>query len=181
MVELFGRLQGKPLSDTAVASSLPILSSDGEVKPDLTTLLTVLAVFLGESEENSKPPSDLAVEAAARDEIVQIFEDAEAGRRREARVGLPDDPKFWTLSTEWVEPVSEWIHNPDLLLPQLAAKYDIFEGNLQRALMKLMGLVEEFRALCELTGEVEWLKELEGAQELVLRGVVVAESLYLRL
>ena len=57
----------------------------------------------------------------------------------------------------------------------------MFEGNIQRALMKLMGLVEEFRSLCELSGEVAWLRTLEGAQEMILRGVVVAESLYLRL
>ena len=47
--------------------------------------------------------------------------------------------------------------------------------------MKLMGIVEEFRGLCTLENEVGWLSVLEGAQALVLRDVVVAESLYLRL
>ena len=47
--------------------------------------------------------------------------------------------------------------------------------------MKLMGLVEEFRALATLSNDVGWLEKLEGAQEIVLRDVVVAESLYLRI
>jgi hypothetical protein len=47
--------------------------------------------------------------------------------------------------------------------------------------MKLMGLVDEFRALATLAGDLGWLEVLEGAQAIVLRDVVVAESLYLRL
>lgn len=166
MVELFERLKG---DSPAVA---------------LSTLLTVLAVFLGESREDSEkyvPPHELQVDAAAKEQILHMVDDAEKGRRLEAACGLPDDTPYWTLSTEWVEAISEWIRDPDVILPKLAADFGMFEGNIQRALMKLMGLVEEFKALCELSGEVAWLKELEGAQELVLRGVVMAESLYLRL
>jgi hypothetical protein len=63
----------------------------------------------------------------------------------------------------------------------VAAEFGVFEGNLQKALMKLMGLVEEFRALATLSNDVGWLEKLEGAQAIVLRDVVVAESLYLRI
>jgi superfamily II RNA helicase len=146
--------------------------------PSLPTLLCVLALFLGEAKEDmegNKLPEDLQVEPAVREEIVRIFADAEKGLTRDG------DAPYWVLSTEWVEPVSEWISNPDTILPKLAVDFGLFEGNIQKALMKLMGLVEEFRSLCELSGEVAWLKVLEGASEMVLRGVVVAESLYLRL
>jgi hypothetical protein len=47
--------------------------------------------------------------------------------------------------------------------------------------MKLMGLVEEFRAMATLRSDIGWLGLLEGAQIVVLRDVVVAESLYLRI
>lgn len=148
------------------------------VVPSLPTLLVILSLFLGEAKEDmegNKLPEDLQVDSAAREEILQIYADAEAGLKRDG------DAPYWALSTEWVEPVAEWISNPDTILPKLAADFGLFEGNIQRALMKLMGLVEEFRSLCELSGEVAWLRTLEGASELVLRGVVVAESLYLRL
>jgi hypothetical protein len=47
--------------------------------------------------------------------------------------------------------------------------------------MKLMGLVDEFRAMATLAKDVAWLYKLDGAQAIVLRDVVVAESLYLRI
>jgi selenocysteine lyase/cysteine desulfurase len=47
--------------------------------------------------------------------------------------------------------------------------------------MKLMGLVEEFRAMATIAKDVGWIYELDGAQAIVLRDVVVAESLYLRI
>jgi len=47
--------------------------------------------------------------------------------------------------------------------------------------MKLSNLVEEMEALATLTGEIEILKLLEGSREIILRGSVLAESLYLRL
>ena len=154
---------------------------------ELKDLLTILAVFLGENkDENNKHPSDLAVPAKVRDQLLRIGADAQVGHKREAAVGLPDNLAYWTLSTEWVEPVAYWIglgqgEDERPLLPSVAAEFEIFEGNLQRALMKLMGLVEEFRSLATLSNDVKLLSVLEGAQEIVLRDVVVAESLYLRL
>jgi superfamily II RNA helicase len=169
MTEMFQRMRGK-------AGEWP-----------LADLLTLLSVFLGEladSEdvEKNKHPKDLNVSVKVRDELLRIGDDAQRGCAAERKVGLEPDPKFWGLSTEWVEPVAWWVSGePNPILPQLAVEFDIFEGNLQRALMKLMGLVEEWKAMATLAAETEWLAVLEGAQELVLRDIVVAESLYLRL
>jgi superfamily II RNA helicase len=187
MTEMFQRLRGK-------AAEWP-----------LADLLTLLSLFLGEltdgqqafarsragkrsgeladSEDvdKNKHPKDLNVSAKVRDELLRIGDDAQIGCKRERAVGLEPDPKFWGLSTEWVEPVAWWVSADRPILPQIAVECDIFEGNLQRALMKLMGLVEEWKAMATLAAETEWLSRLEGAQELVLRDIVVAESLYLRL
>lgn len=167
MTEMFQRLRGK------------------STEWSLTDLLTLLSLFLGELSDSddvdkNKHPKDLNVSTKIRDELLRIGEDAQRGCKAERAVGLDADPKFWGLSTEWVEPIARWIEG-DVILPQLAAEFDIFEGNLQRALMKLMGLVEEWKALCTLAAETEWLAGIEGAQEIVLRDIVIAESLYLRL
>lgn len=154
------------------------LLSSAHAQPSLPTLLSILSLFLGEAKEDREGntlPENLKVEPTVREEILRIYADAETGLKRDG------DAPYWSLSTEWVEPIAQWISNPDMILPRLAADFGLFEGNIQRALMKLMGLVEEFRSLCELSGEVRWLRALEGAQEMILRGVVVAESLYLRL
>ena len=165
MTELYLRLSSSPLSFRA------------------EELLIILAVFLGEQgkdDEKNKHPQDLGIPQPLRNEIVRIGEDAQSFYKRELAFGLPDDLKFWTLSTEWVEPVAMWVTD-EPLLPSVAAEFGIFEGNLQKALMKLMGLVEEFRALATLSNNIEMLAVLEGAQQIVLRDVVVAESLYLRI
>ena len=161
--ELFLRMEGK-----ATAWSL-------------TELLTILAIFLGDSpNEEAVPISELSVKGSVRAELARIADDAHLGYERERAHGLPDDLAFWTLTTEWVEPVAAWVGG-ETLLPVVAAEFGIFEGNLQRALMKLMGLVEEFRAMATLRADIGWLGLLEGAQMVVLRDVVVAESLYLRI
>jgi len=161
--ELFLRLEGK-----AAAWSL-------------TELLTILAIFLGDSPSEDAPPiSELSVKGSVRAELARIADDARLGYEREKAHGLPDDLDFWTLTTEWVEPVAAWVGG-ETMLPAVAAEFGLFEGNLQRALMKLMGLVEEFRAMATLRADIGWLGLLEGAQMVVLRDVVVAESLYLRI
>ncbi len=161
--ELFLRLEGK-----AAAWSL-------------TELLTILAIFLGDSPSEDAPPiSELSVKGSVRAELARIADDARLGYEREKAHGLPDDLDFWTLTTEWVEPVAAWVGG-ETMLPAVATEFGIFEGNLQRALMKLMGLVEEFRAMATLRADIGWLGLLEGAQMVVLRDVVVAESLYLRI
>jgi len=161
MTELFLRLQNKSKSW------------------ELSQLLCILAIFLGESkksDEMPKDPADLDIDPFVRNELIRIQKDAEQGCKRDGG----NDPEFWALNTEWVEPISMWVSGEELLA-SVAAEYGLFEGNMQRALMKLMGLVDEFKALATLTNDIGWLSALEGAQAIVLRDVVVAESLYLRI
>jgi len=47
--------------------------------------------------------------------------------------------------------------------------------------MKLNGLLEEFQAMATMSENVEWLVKLEEARPLVLRDIVISESLYLRI
>lgn len=173
--------EGHPFLMTEMFQRLRSKSADWS----LTDILIILSLFLGQVSDSddvdkNKHPKNLNVSEKIRDELLRIGDDADIGCKRERAVGLNPDPKFWGLSTEWIEPIARWLES-DIILPQLATEFDIFEGNLQRSLMKLMGLLEEWKALCTLAGETEWLAVLEGGLELVLRDVVVAESLYLRL
>ena len=142
-------------------------------------LLTVLALFLGEKKEDSvQNPNDLKVSKAVIDTLWAMSDVCVKVIAVEAKHGLPYDT-FWDISLEWVEPIAEWLEGESF--PQLAANYQIFEGNLMKALLKLGGLVEEFQAMAALAGEVGLLRLLEGARQLVLRDIVMAESLYLRI
>jgi superfamily II RNA helicase len=145
-------------------------------------LLQVLALFLGEREddEGNVPIGELKVANCVKEELGLIQADARRGLEAEARLRMPDDQEFWRFSTEWVEPIRCWIAG-DVSLSMLATAFNIFEGNLLKALMKLAGLLEEFQAAATLAGEIEMLRDLEDSRRLVLRDVVIAESLYLRL
>jgi hypothetical protein len=123
-----------------------------------------------------KHPADLDIDKRVCDEILRIGKDSDIGCKRDGG----GDPEFWALNTEWIEPISMWVGGEDLMA-SIAADFGLFEGNMQRALMKLMGLVDEFKTLATLTNDIGWLSVLEGAQAIVLRDVVVAESLYLRI
>ena len=166
MTELFGRLRG--------ASAL--LSVDD--------LLIVLATFLAEqgkrSDEVARSPDDVRISEAARAAIWSLDADAHRFMALEQRLGVPSDPAYWSLSTEFLEPVADWL-STDEPLAVVAAKHGLFEGNFLKALMKLASLVEEFQSLATLAGEPRILSLLETARPRILRGVVVAESLYLRL
>jgi superfamily II RNA helicase len=75
--------------------------------------------------------------------------------------------------------VAEWLEGT-VSVAELAMKYELFEGNVQKALMKLSALSEEFQALATMSGNVDMLDKLAEARPLVLRDLVLAESLYLR-
>jgi superfamily II RNA helicase len=165
MAELFGRLR------------------QAEILPSLEDLLIILSTFVAEGSRNdnvAKSPDQLDVSKEVCAELWRLDADARRFMVLEKRIGLPCDPEYWELSTEFVEPVSAWLAT-DEPLAVVAARYEMFEGNFQKGLLKLASLIEEFQSLATLAGEPRILALLAEARPRVLRGVVVAESLYLRL
>jgi superfamily II RNA helicase len=147
-------------------------------------LLIVLSLFIGEGrDENlftSHSLSYLNVSKGICDVLSRLDDARLDVLRLEKKYGIAYDPKFWDLSTEWLEPISDWV-NSDESVAQIAARHELFEGNVQKALMKLNGLLEEFQAMATMSENVEWLAKLEEARPLVLRDIVLSESLYLRI
>jgi superfamily II RNA helicase len=147
-------------------------------------LLTILALFLGEARDDVMPtaPSALDVSDLVKSYLWLMVDVSKECCELERKHGVPYDSGrrgFWDISTEWIEPVADWLKG-DVSLPELCVQHEIFEGNMMKALLKLSGLLDEFQAMCAMTGELEWIAELSGARELILRDIVVAESLYLR-
>jgi superfamily II RNA helicase len=147
-------------------------------------LLTILALFLGETRDDVMPtaPSALAVSDLVKSYLWLMVDVSKECCELERKHGVPIDSGrrgYWDINTEWIEPVADWLKG-DVTLPELCVQHEIFEGNMMKALLKLSGLLDEFLAMCGLTGELEWLAELSGARQLILRDIVVAESLYLR-
>lgn len=139
-------------------------------------LLTVLALFIGDKGTKASATSTSKEVDDVLDHLNRHVKKLIAMEERHKIY----DAKLWELSTDWLDPVADWLQG-DVSVAQLAAKYEVFEGNVQKALMKLGALLEEFQAMATISGNVKILKLLEDARPLVLRDLILAESLYLRI
>jgi hypothetical protein len=64
-------------------------------------------------------------------------------------------------------------------LTQIATEFGLFEGNVQRGLMRIVNLLEEWGAIATLRSD---LATLEGLRALkFMRDEIIVDSLYLRL
>ena len=137
-------------------------------------LLTILALFIG--DKGSKPCISISKPV---DEVLDHL-----NRHIKKIVAMEERYKIYNakleLSTDWIEPIAEWLEG-ELSMAEVAAKYEIFEGSLQKALMKLGALLEEFQAMASISGNVDMLKKLDHCRPLILRDLILAESLYLRI
>jgi len=154
--------------------------------PTLVHLLQILATFVAEKGDRSeveqnKSPDSLDVDPYVKEALWKLDEDAKEFQKKEKLSGLPSDPDYWALSTEWIEPLRTWVEHPDEPLASVASKHELFEGTFQKAIFKLAALVEEFQAMASLCNAIDLLRVLEGSRPLILHDVVIAESLYLRL
>jgi superfamily II RNA helicase len=90
---------------------------------------------------------------------------------------LKSDPKYWELSSYWADAVKEWISGNDYVCEQ----FGIEQGNFVRAILKLSNIVEEWINMATIMQDVEMVEKMKGAKDILIRGFVVPDSLYLRI
>ena len=87
------------------------------------------------------------------------------------------DAGEFTMSLRYVDPVWEWTEGAHV--QTLCQTYGLFEGNLVRSLMRLVSLLDELKSAFESIQWIEWMVAVEAAKALVVRDVLMTESLYL--
>ena len=87
------------------------------------------------------------------------------------------EPSYWEFTSYWADVVSEWIDGNDHVCDQ----YQIEQGNFIRAMLKLGNIIDEWISMSTLSQDVEMVEKMIGARNKVVRGIVVPDSLYLRL
>jgi len=158
---------------------MPMLSESQ--KTDVLTaeeMVCVLAVFLQEGKSDNTPP--LAVSGLRLEALDVLFWIDGAARRCERdedalRVHSPSN--FWDLSSLWVCVAARWLAGYGLT--QIATEFDLFEGNVQRGLMRIANLLEEWGAIATLRSDLATLEKLRALK--FMRDEVIVDSLYLRL
>ncbi len=83
----------------------------------------------------------------------------------------------WRLSTEYVETAMDWMAGEPA--SEICSKYNIYEGNLTRIVMKLNNLLEELRVLATITNNVTLLNTIKDL--IIVHGIAVPDSLYTRM
>ena len=133
-------------------------------------LITVLACFY-ENNKITVSIHDLDVSQEAYDAIVTIK------KMTDEFYDMDGDNDYWTISTEMIEPISRWIHGEDTVV--ICQEYEIFEGNMMRALFKIVAILEEWLTMavyCQHTEQIDKITELKERMKMVQ-----TDSLYLRL
>lgn len=85
----------------------------------------------------------------------------------------------WTLNYYWIDIVIEWMNGVEV--SEICKKYEIYEGNFVRTMLKIANIVDEWVTLSTVNHDLEMLELLRNIRPQIVRGVVVPDSLYLRL
>lgn len=152
---------------------LPKMYYDGHLK-SLTRneLITYFGCFIAEDEE---PP--LAVSDKIRDAIRKTQELSDIFCKIET--GKTSSDIFWEVHTYWPEVFYKWMHGEELCV--LCSEYGIYEGNMTKALLKVSNIADEYINMATIMHDIETLEKLRDIRQDIIRGIVVPDSLYLRI
>lgn len=87
---------------------------------------------------------------------------------------------YWNIYSYWPEVVYKWIEEREEFAI-LCQEYALQEGNFVKALLKLANIAEELTNICILQQDIEMLEILKDVRQEIVRGIVVPDSLYLRI
>ncbi len=88
-------------------------------------------------------------------------------------------PEYWKVHNYWPEIVYRWMEGDEMGV--LCAEYEVYEGNFMKAILKTANIVDEWVTLATYTKTLEVLEVLREFRTDLVGGLVVPDSLYLRL
>ena len=96
----------------------------------------------------------------------------------EMRSSVHSPSNYWELSASWVSIISNWMIGHSL--SYIAGATGMFEGSIQRGLLRVANLLEEWGALASLQNDLATLEKLRSLNFLRV-DALVTDSLYLRI
>ena len=138
------------------------------------TIIATLACFVTESID-VVPAGPFPVDSKVLDFMETVSQKSIA---IEKKCGIASPEDQWALSTNWVVLSHRWVKGESAAI--LLAETGLFEGNFMKGILKLNHLVQEWISLATYDGNVEMLKQFVGVEAMLLRDIVVPESLYVK-
>ncbi len=148
----------------------------------LEEIVAVLGAFLVDKEavEKGSHPTALPLSQRVKDVLMTVDEWGATGVAIDRRHGITSPDGYWNLATLWVEIGAAWVSQAESAA-SIAQRFEMYEGNLMRGLLKLMNLVNEWIALATFKCDVGMLEKLKDVQTVMMRDIAQPESLYLRM
>jgi superfamily II RNA helicase len=141
-------------------------------------LLAVLSACIVDGKmENETPLNQIKIPDIVKDSLYEItgFWDSLQSVEREQKSTMTK----WSLGTAWIGPMWDFMNGDSIA--SICSTYGIYEGNLIRSVMKLNGLLEEWRSMATFCDHVDTLDKFRDAHLLLLNESVVQDSLYLHI
>ena len=149
----------------------------------LQEIVGTLGAFImdREAEEKTVHPRSLPnnITSLVKDTLMAIDTWGQEGNATDKKAGVESPDGYWSLTTLWVQIGTEWCEGVDAA--HLSSKYEIYEGNLMKGLLKLNSIVQEWVTIATLRADVDMLNTMKDAQTTILRDIAQPESLYLKL
>jgi superfamily II RNA helicase len=159
--------------DSLLISQLYLMPEVREMEPQ--EILTILAGCILDGKKEEPSIEDIKVPTKVKNtlyELSDIWEDIRAVEKDTGSILYP-----WKMSTSWIGPLWDWMEG--YTLGEICAKYDIYEGNLTRSVMKLNNMLEEWRCMATFCEHADVLEKFREAHNLLLNKSVIQDSLYL--
>ena len=154
---------------------MPLLAASG-LCTDLTAneVACVLAFFLQEGGDE-RTVEETGVSAAAKSVLYWLEGQAGACLETEDGHRVHSPFGFWRLNPLWVSVVDAALSGAKIA--EIAQSHNLFEGNIQRGLLRVTNILEEWSAIATLRGDLAMLEKMRGLRLID----ETTDSLYLRL
>lgn len=163
--------EGNPI----LMSELYLWFAEDKVRlPEAAELLTTLSIFMTGDRIELDCPSTIITPAI--DFVVQKGNEL-CDLADQMYLGVSSTQ--WEITKNWWPIVWDWLH--EVSIGEIVQKYNIYEGNLTRAMMKISNLLDEWRNMATYRRDVWMLEHLDGIERYLIRDVVMPDSLYVRL
>jgi len=141
--------------------------------PDSLELLATLSIFMTGDRIELETPNNIDSESI---DYIKIRAEELRLLSESMYLGVPEIQ--WQITTNWWPIVWDWLNN--MSIGEIVTKYNIYEGNLTRAMLKMTNLLDEWRNMAIYRQDVWMLEKMEGLEKYLVRDVVMPDSLYVR-
>lgn len=166
--------EGHPILITELYTQGVLAGLSGE------ELVLLLSVFQDppRHEDTSQDAHEILHERFLLKEALGVLEHITGALKKiEEEVGSSVEA-YWATTTQWLNPMAQWIRGEHA--SAICARFDLFEGNFLRAVMKLVHTLDEVQTIAIYCQHTELVDRITAIRPAVLRDVALSESLYVK-